>query len=345
MKAFKLLVLTNHKTHSSSNSIYALLTALARHEACGQIDVASSGITANKLFFNCHLETRLLAATVKDDFVYSDSGKAYLNRAHWVNLSEYDFIFLRLPPPANEAFFNFLTTVFPSQRIVNNPKGIIETGNKKYLLKHSKLCPPMKFCQDIDQVENFARLFPIVLKPLNGYGGAGLIKIDGQRVWMGNTLISFKEFAEKFQQKGQPILAMKYLKNVSQGDKRVIVCRDTIVGASLRKPPKGNWLCNTAQGGISTRTIITKEERAIAASLSKALMQKGIFMFGFDTLTDDEGKRVLSEINTQSIGGLKQINEQGGPNILQLITELFWKHLNKIVDAEHIAGRPESRSY
>lgn len=342
MKTHKLLVLTNHQTHSSSNSIYALLTSLARHEACERIDVASAGVPANKLFFKYHLESRLLAAPVSDHFHFSEDGRAYVNQAKWVEISEYDFIFLRLPPPADALFFEFLTSVFPANRIFNRPSGIMETGSKMYLLQHPHLCPPMRFCEHIDQVENFARLFPIVLKPLNGYGGHGVIKIEGEKVWKGQELVSFSTFARQFQQLNEPVLAMKYLKNVRRGDKRVVVCNDSIVGASLRKPAKGDWLCNGAQGGASGRTIVTKEEKRIAAQLGRDLMKKGIFMFGFDTLTNDEGKRVLSEINTQSIGGLKQISEQRGPHILEKITDLFWSHVKNIVNEEHIVSRARS---
>ncbi len=339
MKTYKLLVLTNHKTHSSSNSIYALLTALARHEACGQIDVASAGLPANKLFFKYHLESRLLAAPITEDFQFSEDGKSYQAKARWVEAGEYDFIFLRMPPPADKLFFDFLTSIFPAERIINNPNGILETGSKKYLLRHANLCPPIQYCEDIEQVEDFARQFPIVLKPLNSYGGNGVIKIDGDQVWMGNQILSFAEFTRQFQERPQPVLAMKYLKHVRRGDKRIVVCNGKIVGASLRKPAKGNWLCNGAQGGASGRTIITKEERLIAKQLGVDLLKKGVFMFGFDTLTDDEGKRVLSEINTQSIGGLKQINEQSGSHILENITDLFWNYVKKNVDEKLLVGR------
>jgi glutathione synthase len=342
MKTYKLLVLTNHKMQSSSNSIYALLTALARHEACERIDVASLGVSANKLFFKYHLESRLMAAPISRGFRFSEDGRAFLSQARWVEVNEYDFIFLRLPPPADALFFEFLTSVFPANRIINRPEGIMETGSKKYLLQHPELCPPMRYCEHIDQVEHFSQLFPIVLKPLNGYGGHGIIRIDGEKVWLGPQEISFSQFARQFRGNNQPFLAMKYLKHVSRGDKRVVVCRDTIVGASLRKPAKGNWLCNGAQGGASGRTIITKEERQIAAQLGKDLMKKGIFMFGFDTLTDDEGKRVLSEINTQSIGGLKQISEQRGSQILEKVTNLFWWHVKSIVDEEIFVSRAGS---
>lgn len=340
MKALKLLVLTNHKAHASSNSIYALLNALVGHAACERIDIASSGITANKLFFKYHLESRLMAAPVSDGFQFSENGQAYLQKARWVDVSDYDLILLRMPPPADRLFFEFLTSVFPARRIINNPKGIVETGTKEYLLQHQDLCPPMQYCSTIEEIKAFAARFPIVLKPLNAYGGEGIIRIDGQKVWMGNTLMDFEAFAAHYEQNQQPALAMKFLKNVHRGDKRVVVCNNTIVGASLRKPAKGTWLCNGAQGGQSFKTRITREERHIAAKLGEALLKKGVFMFGFDTLVEDNGKRVLSEINTQSIGGLKQISEQSGPQILNNISNQFWTYAKNIVDEKILIGKP-----
>ncbi len=339
MKGLKLLVLTNHKTHTSRNSIYALLTALARHDASSQIDVASAGLSANKLFFDFHLESRLMAAPVLPSFEFSIEGEYYLQQSRWVEIMEYDLILLRMPPPADQLFFDFLTTVFPAERIINNPHGILETGSKQYLLQHQELCPPMKYCQTVAEVEQFAAHFPIVLKPLNNYGGKGIIKLNGKKIWKGNELITFDEFAQEFEQAGRPVLAMKYLKKVNRGDKRIIVCNDTVIGASLRKPAKGNWLCNGAQGGQSGRTRITREERLIADQLSKALLKKGVFMFGFDTLVDDNGKRILSEINTNSIGGLKQISEQSGPHIMPKVAKLFWAHAKKIINATAMVSR------
>ena len=110
---------------------------------------------------------------------------------------------------------------------------------------------------------------------------------------------------------------MKYLKNVTQGDKRILVVGGKIMAASLRLPAPNSWLCNVAQGGISVPSELEKEEIDIIKTISPRLEQEGIFIFGADTLVNDDGKRILSEINTLSIGGFPQAEKQTGKPIVQ----------------------------
>ena len=99
---------------------------------------------------------------------------------------------------------------------------------------------------------------------------------------------------------------MRYLKNVSQGDRRILIVGGEILGASLRLPRQGSWLCNVSQGGKLVANTPIDEEHKIIEMISPNLLDKGILLFGADTLVNDEGERVLSEINTISIGGFPQ---------------------------------------
>ena len=170
-----------------------------------------------------------------------------------------------------------------------------------------------------------------ITKVLRNYGGKGIMKNDGERVWEGNDEITFSEFKEKL--KGQSIeyLGMKYLKNVHAGDKRVIVCNKKILGASLRLPSKNSWLCNVAQGGSSNIAQPDAEEKEMTHQLSEILFEKGIILFGFDTLLGDDGKRKLSEINTLSIGGLTQIAELSEKPVVNTAANFIWDYIKKEV--------------
>lgn len=101
-------------------------------------------------------------------------------------------------------------------------------------------------------------------------------------------------------------LAMKYLKKVCQGDKRIIVANGRVVGATLKTPKEGSWLCSLARGGSSSFAKPDELEIRIAETISPVLTDKGIVFFGFDTLVDDDGHRVLSEINTLNVGLLSE---------------------------------------
>jgi glutathione synthase len=246
-----------------------------------------------------------------------------------VSLRDYDVVWLRLPPPLSLTFLEFLSGSFPNQFFINDPIGIYETGSKAFLLNFEQYCPPMKRCQSIEDIIEFKRQFPIVLKPLREYGGKGIVRIDGDVVWQGNEQIAFQAFTE--QQKGSAMdyMGVKFLKNVSEGDKRIVVVNGQILGASLRLPADGSWLCNVAMGGSSNPAEVTSEERAIISGIHPHLAKLGVIMYGVDTLVDDEGRRVLSEINTTSIGGVAQIAQQNGEPVIEKAVALIWDYIIK----------------
>lgn len=323
---YRVLVLTDHRGHSTENSIYALLQQMRIHPRCVEIMIASRGAKLNDAFFRDPSSEILYAAPVTSDFAFSKAGQIMLNGQVQVYPHEFDVVFLRLPRPVTDQFLLQLEEVFAGQVIINRPSGIVRTSNKAFLLELSEVCPPIRLVHSVAEVLAFAQEFPIVLKPLREYGGKGIIKIKGNQLDDGSRIHDadsyLQEMAPVLQTEG--MLAMQFLKNVSQGDKRIIVVDGNIMAASLRLPAQGSWLCNVAQGGTSIATGITAEEEAIIATIQPQLAAAGILIYGTDTLVDDQGKRVLSEINTLSIGGFPQAEKQQGRPIIQpTINKIF----------------------
>ena len=122
---------------------------------------------------------------------------------------------------------------------------------------------------------------------------------------------------------------MKYLKNVSQGDKRILVVGGQIMASSLRLPAEGSWLCNVAQGGKSVKADVTNEEIKIVKGLTPELIKEGVLIFGADTLEDDYGKRILSEVNTLSVGGFSQAQEQSGKPIIKMTIDKIFEYADE----------------
>ncbi|MFK7982924.1 MAG: RimK family alpha-L-glutamate ligase [Saprospiraceae bacterium] len=336
MKKFKLLVLTDHSNHSGENSLYALVQSMRNHPRCAQIDVASRGNDINHFFFNRLIPKWIFVNKVMADFSFHSKGKYFQENTRRENLAFYDAIWLRMPPPLSGEFLAFLTQAFPNQLIINNPDGIYQTGSKEFLINFPQLCPPMQICRTIEDIIQFKNQFPIVLKPFRDYGGKGIIRIDGNTIWDGKTQKIFKEFASQYKEKQIPYLGVKFLKNVGQGDKRIVVVNGQIIGASLRLPAKDSWICNVAQGGSSNKTKVSDEEVKIIQEIDPILAKMGIAMYGVDTLVGDDGKRVLSEINTTSIGGLPQIARMEGKPLVKQATDLIWDYIikkTKVLDA------------
>ena len=77
-----------------------------------------------------------------------------------------------------------------------------------------------------------------------------------------------------------------------------------MISTSLRLPKKGEWICNVASGGKAHPAIPARDEMEMIEELSPHLLEQGIYYYGIDTLEHSSGRRMLSEINTMSIGGI-----------------------------------------
>ncbi len=329
MKKFKVLILTDHSKHSNENSLYSFATTMLRHPLTCVLDVSSRGHSENKAFFNAEQEAELWASPVNEDFKFTPEGSYLKKELKKTDPSSYDLIWLRMPPPLSQKFLAFIQNKFEHQVVINHPKSIHETGSKEFLIQFPELCPPLKICSSIEDIISFKTKFPIVLKPFREYGGKGIIKINGAEVWSGNTKMSFEDFILEYKKNPIKYLAVKFLKNVSEGDKRIIVVNGKIMGASLRMPPKDSWICNVSMGGKSVISEVDKNEKNIISTINPILSKMGIVMYGVDTLVDDDGKRILSEINTTSIGGLPQIGNFKKLPLVEEAVDLIWEYFLK----------------
>ena len=325
-REYRILALTDHIGHSDQNSIYAILSQMFIHPRCHSIDIASRGLSENSLFFDERQRDILLGNRVTSDFRYTINGDCFISGLKKLNPQDYDIVLMRLTRPISDDFLRWLEEVFVHTVMVNKPSGIIVTSNKKYLVNLPDLCPNIRLCKSVEDIEEEMAKYPIVLKPLKEYGGRGLLRIDGNTIDDGNKAYDTSHYLEAMREdiEKEGILSMKYLKNVSEGDKRILVVGGEILAASLRVPAKGSWLCNVAQGGTSVYSEVTLQERKIVDVISPKLAQYGILVYGIDTLVDDNGDRILSEINTMSIGGFPQAEAQSGkPIIKSLINKIF----------------------
>ena len=329
---FKIAILTDHATHTASNSVYGITKALLQHPEIEKVDVISRGDSRNADFFAGIAQPDLWALQASRDFSFP-ADRLFKETFFKTQLNQYDFILLRLPRPFTNQFCQYLVECFPESKIINRPAGIVKTGNKKYLLTFPEFTPPIKICHSIADIVSFKSEFPIVLKPFEEYGGKGIIKIDKEVVWLGNFgQISFSDFAKQYAQKPVEYLGMKFLKNVSNGDKRIVVANGKVLASSLRIPGKGMWLCNIAQGGSSKNAAPDEREMEIIRHISPVLKKEGIFNYGLDTLEDDNGVRVVSEINTLSVGGITPAEENSGLPITKFFAEEFVNYIKEITD-------------
>jgi len=334
MSQYKILVLTDHKTHSSAESIYSLLWEMSQNTACEDVVVMSRAKDENSNFFEGSVETKPLGKSVDENYQYENFNWWY-DRDFRIDIGNYDVVFLRLDRPVSNHFLDFISDTFHEKYIINDSSGIKETSSKDFLLRFPDLCPEMKLCQQLSEVEDFASRFPIVLKPLCNYGGKGLIRLDSNRAFLENEEVALSDgyrAIEEALKSHKTMLAMRFLPKVAEGDKRIVVVNGTILGSILRIPTQGSWLCNLSQGGTVRAAEIEEDEIKMVETIDPEMKARGIVIYGFDTLIDKD-RRVLTEINTLNVGGLIQIARHTQKPIIKMASDLIWEYI-KNLDSE-----------
>lgn len=329
-KKIRILCITDHLTHCQDESIYPLLKAMSKHSFCESLYVASRGNPRNLDFFNAKGKEYLEACLVDSRFAFEEEGKIFLIETQSVRINSFDVIFLRMDRPVPGFFLEYLEKLVKPERIINNPEGIRIAANKKYLLNYPDICPPVRLCQSIEDIDEFKGEFPIVLKPLENYGGQGLVRIDENEVEIERKIMPYEQalsHIERHLEEEGAYLAMKFMRNVIKGDKRVLIVNGQAVGAMLRLPPDGSYICNMSQGGTSHYAKVDSDEHAIIAALSVPMNELGVVVYSIDTLEDDDGVRKLSEINALNVGGFIEAERHSGLPVIRKSAELIWKYI------------------
>lgn len=329
MSAINVLVLTDHSSHKPYDSVYALPRAMSAARSNTQVMVSSRAIS--RAHFNCKT-TRLECAVVDNEFTF-DNRQQYFDASSMVEheVSDFDLIFLRIDRPVSNEYLLFLEKTAGQAAFVNSPSGIIHTGPKTFLSHFADLCPGFAMCKSLEHAESLSGGMPIVLKPLDGYGGVGLVRFNSRTdIWVESQHLtgdSAIEYWAEHEAATFPCTSMKYLKNVDKGDKRILVVAGECLGGVLRVPAEGAWLCNLMQGATAQIADIEPEEEVIVSRVDKKMREHGILVYGIDTLVGDDEKRVLSEINSTNVGGFIQLEEQTGRAILTKTATLIFDAL------------------
>jgi len=325
-------VLTDHHTHGKGESIYELLQTMVKHPYCFEICIATRGEEKNRGFFSDFDQPTVYAKVVDKNFHYSNTGHWYSNTES-VIISEFDVLFLRIDRPLTDVQLKKIGRNFRDLLIINEPDGIIETGSKRFLLNFPELCPDIVLCHTIEDVHEQLKTHPVVLKPLHGYGGVGLARVDQHTVFIEDNQYSHAKgmsLVDDYLKHSGAMLSMRYLKKFRNGDKRIVVVGGEVLGATLRLPAANSWLCNLKQGGNASFAEADDNELKIAKIISPILNKNGVIIFGFDTLEDDNGVRRLSEINTLNVGGLLQAQEFSQKPVIENASSIIWEHINKM---------------
>ncbi|MGH1578495.1 glutathione synthase [Planktotalea sp.] len=229
-----------------------------------------------------------------------------------VDLSQMDVIWLRQDPPFD---MNYITTthildrVHPETLVVNDPTWVRNYPEKLLVLDFPDLTPPTTIARDLDTIKAFkAKHGDVILKPLYGNGGAGVFRLDEND----RNLTSLHELFTGFSR--EPLIVQKFLPDVSNGDKRVILVDGEAVGAINRVPAKGETRSNMHVGGRPEKIGLSERDLEICARIGPLLREKGQVFVGIDVIGD-----YLTEINVTSPTGIQELERFDGVNIAEKI--------------------------
>ena len=220
-------------------------------------------------------------------------------------VAEMDVVLMRQDPPFDMAYItatHFLETIHPATLVVNNPAEVRNAPEKLFVTGFPGLQPPTLITSDPDAIDDFrARHGDMVLKPLYGGGGSGVVRLKPDDPNL-DALLELHAMISREQ-----VIAQKFVPAVSKGDKRVLLVDGEPVGAINRIPADGQVRSNLARGGRAAAVQLTARDLEICRIIGPELRRRGLLFVGIDVIGD-----FLTEINVTSPTGAQQLKRFGG---------------------------------
>ncbi len=218
---------------------------------------------------------------------------------------DFDAIIIRKDPPFDNEYLysTYLLELAVNQgaRVFNNPAAVRDWNEKLSVAKFPQFAPEFLVTSNNDLIRTFlAEHQDIIVKPLDGMGGSGIFRLTQTDPNIGVILETATQFG------AQTVMAQRYLPQILQGDKRIIVINGEPLPYALARIPKaGETRGNLAAGGTGVAQPLTNRDIEIAITVGKVLKEKGLFLVGLDVIGD-----YLTEINVTSPTGMVEIAAQ-----------------------------------
>ena len=247
-----------------------------------------------------------------------------LGTARMLDLATVDLVLMRQDPPFDMAYItatHLLEHVGGRVLVLNDPVGVRNAPEKLFATHFMGLMPPTLITSDPAAIAEFRRLHgDVILKPIFGNGGAGVFHLRPEDDNLNALLEMFTRLYR------EPVIVQRYLPEIRQGDKRIILVEGEPVGAVLRVPPVGEARANLHVGGTAKKATLSARDREICAAIGPTLREQGLVFVGIDVIGD-----YLTEINVTSPTGIQEINRLDGARLETAVWDA--------IDARLAAGR------
>ena len=241
------------------------------------------------------------------------SVKVFDDKDHWYDaepaaekfLDELDCILMRLDPPFN---MDYVYATYYLQRasdagtlVLNNPAALRDINEKMYTAWFPDCCPPTLITSMEDKLRGFHQENgDIIVKPLDGMGGSSIFRLKPDDPNVSVVLETMTLFGER------QIMAQRYIPEITEGDKRILVVDGEPVSHALaRMPAAGETRGNLAAGGTGVAVPLSDRDREIAETIGPELVKKGVLFAGVDVIGD-----WVTEINVTSPTCARELDAQ-----------------------------------
>lgn len=295
-------------------------TVAMMREAARRGHIVHAGTPA-ELWFDSHdglvrMQSHQLQITQQPEPWYLDQGM------HDQPLNFYDAVLMRKDPPFDVEFLNatllLSLAVAQGARVINDPQALRDHNEKLAVLEFPQYAVPTLVTRSIAGIRTFwAEHNDIIVKPIDGMGGAGVFRLKPGDLNAGSIL-------EAVTHQGQrTVMAQQFIPEITEGDKRILVIGGEPVPYCLaRIPAPGETRGNLAAGGNGRAQPLTKNDEIIARAVGRMLLPRGLMLLGLDVIGD-----YLTEINVTSPTCFVEIAEQTGFNV----AGMFVNELEKAV--------------
>lgn len=239
-----------------------------------------------------------------------------LEQAQDINLADLDVVLMRKDPPFDSEFIYSTYILEAAERegtlIVNRPQSLRDCNEKIFATQFPQCCPPVLVSRDSARLRNFHHEHgDVIFKPLDGMGGASIFRCRQDDPNVGVILETLTQHNQ------QSTMAQKFIPDISNGDKRILVVNGKAVPFVLaRIPAQGETRGNLAAGGRGVAQPISERDQWIVDQVAPTLIEKGLYFVGLDVIGD-----YLTEINVTSPTCVREIDKAYNLDIASLLID------------------------
>jgi len=231
-------------------------------------------------------------------------------------LREFDAVVMRKDPPFDSEYFYATHLLEQAERegarVFNKPAALRDHPEKLAIMEFPQFTSPTLVTRDADEVKRFhAEHGEIILKPLDGMGGMGIFRVGADGLNLGSIIETLNRHGTT------TIMVQRFLPEIAQGDKRVLIIGGAPVPYSLARIPQGSEIRgNLAAGGKGVAQPLSPRDLEIANAIGPVLAQRGLLLVGLDVIGN-----CLTEINVTSPTCFQEIGQQTGFDVAAMFIE------------------------